>query len=198
MALLSNPNRVVSNAAGDNYPTAYVNLLVKQYWDKPKARAEIKAMAEFYYPLHVAMKRILEAFDVDTAVGDQLSKIVGMPRTARAELIDEEFYRLFVKIKIAKNNFNPAMIGNSSIQDLIAFALSNQAYVLDGYDMTLTLYAFSGVDPAQIALMRELDLLPKPGGVGYKLVALPVGDVFGFAEDPGASGFEVGGFADYI
>lgn len=62
---------------------AYVDLLIKQYWDKPKARADIEALATGWETLRDHIESWRTEFDVDEADGDRLDKIgeiVGMPR----------------------------------------------------------------------------------------------------------------------
>jgi len=62
---------------------AYLDLLIKQYWDKPKARAELTAQVTSWEVLRDHVASWLSEFDLDTASGDRLDKIgaiVGLPR----------------------------------------------------------------------------------------------------------------------
>lgn len=66
-----------------SFTDAYVDLLIKQYWDQPNARAEITALADEWGGTHTLFAAFPEAFDVDVATGDRLDilgRIVGMPR----------------------------------------------------------------------------------------------------------------------
>ena len=61
----------------------YVNLLIKQYWEKPKAKAEITLAAENWQRNFDFYNAFEPAFDLDNAVGvqlDTLGKIVGINR----------------------------------------------------------------------------------------------------------------------
>ena len=61
----------------------YVDLLILQYRDLPKAEATIKALVEPYKNIYDVMAQFETAFDVDLAVGKQLDiigKIVGVNR----------------------------------------------------------------------------------------------------------------------
>lgn len=61
----------------------YEDLLIKQYWEKPQARAEIVAMVSPLVGSVGTFLQFKEAFDLDQAVGDQLDiigKIVGASR----------------------------------------------------------------------------------------------------------------------
>ena len=67
----------------DLLKTDYINFLIKQYWEKPKAKAEITLLAEEWDNIANLIKEYPVAFDLDQATGDQLDKIgkiVGAPR----------------------------------------------------------------------------------------------------------------------
>lgn len=66
-----------------SFVSDYRNLLIKQYWDKPKARAEIEFKAARYEKIFNWLKSFPVEFDVDNAYGDRLDivgKIVGVSR----------------------------------------------------------------------------------------------------------------------
>lgn len=61
----------------------YENLLIKQYWEKPKARAEINLKSSTYKRTFEWLKSFITEFDVDLATGDRLDilgRVVGIPR----------------------------------------------------------------------------------------------------------------------
>lgn len=61
----------------------YTNLLIKQYWEKPKAKAEIELKASTWDKTRAFLASLDDAFDLDLAVGaqlDVLGRIVGIPR----------------------------------------------------------------------------------------------------------------------
>ena len=61
----------------------YTNLLIKQYWEKPKAKSEIQLKSETWETARAFLKSLDDAFDLDLAVGaqlDVLGRIVGIPR----------------------------------------------------------------------------------------------------------------------
>lgn len=60
------------------------NLLIKQYWEKPKARAEIEMLASKWNIARGFLGALDPAFDLDNAVGEQLDvlgRIVGISRS---------------------------------------------------------------------------------------------------------------------
>jgi hypothetical protein len=59
------------------------NLLIKQYWEKPKAKAEIELQASTWDRTREFLAALDAAFDLDNAVGaqlDVLGRIVGISR----------------------------------------------------------------------------------------------------------------------
>lgn len=60
------------------------NLLIKQYWEKPKAKAEIELQASTWDKTRAFLASLDAAFDLDSAVGaqlDVLGRIVGISRS---------------------------------------------------------------------------------------------------------------------
>ncbi len=66
-----------------NFESEYINLLIKQYWEKPKAAAEIEMKASSWRRSFVWLSSFENAFDLDSATGDRLDiigRIVGIGR----------------------------------------------------------------------------------------------------------------------
>jgi len=66
-----------------DYTKEYVNLLIKQYWNKPNASAEIELQAGTWERIANLLRSFPEEFDVDVATGDRLDiigRIVGINR----------------------------------------------------------------------------------------------------------------------
>jgi len=65
------------------FESEYINLLIKQYWEKPKAYAEIAMKASSWRRSFVWLSSFENAFDLDSATGDRLDiigRIVGIGR----------------------------------------------------------------------------------------------------------------------
>lgn len=194
-----------------DFTDAYVNLLIKQYWEKPNARSEIEAQAATWERVSDFLGEFPEQFDLDASTEDRLDiigKIVGLHRN-RPEFTDDDDYRFFLRVKIAKNTASAFMVSDDrqSLQDVIQFAFSGLAYVIDKQNMSLTLYVSPDIDLALLQLILDIDLLPKPQAVRYDVVIQSDPDeTFGFAENPEAKGFadkfdpafEGGLFADKV
>lgn len=66
-----------------DFTDAYVDLLIKQYWDQPNALAEIAAQAATWESIYDVIAAFSTEFDLDQATGDRLDiigKIAGLPR----------------------------------------------------------------------------------------------------------------------
>ena len=107
------------------------------------------------------------------------------------ELNDAD-YRLFIRVKIARNIALPYLVVDDGVgvREAVSVAFGGLAYVVDNLDMTLTLYVDPALDSARVQAVRDLDLLPKPQGVRYGLiVSAPVGGTFGFSNNVNSRGF---------
>lgn len=65
------------------FSTEYVNLLIKQYWEKPNANAEIAMQAGTWERIFDLLSSFESEFDVDFATGDRLDilgRVVGVNR----------------------------------------------------------------------------------------------------------------------
>jgi hypothetical protein len=66
-----------------SFVSEYVNLLIKQYWEKPKANAEIAMKAGAWQKTFNWIDSFSEEFDLDNATGDRIDiigRIVGIRR----------------------------------------------------------------------------------------------------------------------
>lgn len=93
----------------------YTLLLIKQYWEKPKARAEIEMKVSRYKDTADLLKSILTELDVDQAIGaqqDLLGRIVGIRRNVSGVIP-----KIFFGFKEGdytegfSSKFNPARMG---------------------------------------------------------------------------------------
>jgi len=66
-----------------SFESDYVNLLIKQYWEKPKASAEVEFKAGVWRKTFEWIDSFSDEFDLDNATGDRLDiigRIVGINR----------------------------------------------------------------------------------------------------------------------
>ena len=76
-----------------DYTDIYKNLLIKQYWDKANAVAEVELRAGAYERVYQILRDFETAFDLDTATGDRLDKIGKIVGISREDL--EPYFDLF-------------------------------------------------------------------------------------------------------
>jgi len=218
-----------------DFTEQYEKLLITQYYQKDKARAEIKLQASTWQVVYDLLSQFIIEFDLDNATGDRLDKIgkiVGIrrrvpealakiffgfdnninsagfaskfdasrpsapfasrfsPTYTTLELSDPD-YRLFIKAKISKNIASAYMVSDEkpTIQDAVITAFSGQAFVVDNYNMTATLYVSPSFSFDRIRLIQKLDLIPSGMGVGYNIVQAEPGETFGFDSNPNSKGF---------
>lgn len=213
----------------------YTLLLIKQYWEKPRAKAEIELLIRTWKESADLLQSIPLALDVDLSVGaqnDYIGRIVGISRNAPSAIeldffgfdlgantkgfsdktddaresapffnklsspytskqMQDPQYKRFIKAKIAINSTSAFMMSDDyvSVQDAVQAAFNGQAYVVDNQDMTLTLFVSPAVPEAEIRLIQELNLLPKPQGVKYDIVIMEPGGTFGFSNNVNSKGF---------
>lgn len=223
-----------------DYTETYRDLIILQYWDKPKARGEIELLAsegEFIYDF---FRRFETEFDIDQAYGhrlDLIGKIVGVSRIVEngiakkffafagtpngrtfgqgpmfhlfndtgftdTELNDNQM-RFFIRAKVAKNIASAFMVSDDriSLQDTIQVLFRSKAFVVDNYNMTLTLYIDDTFPQEDILLLQAQDLIPNPQGVGYRfIIQYSEEGTFAFAGNPNtqAKTFGQGKFARLV
>lgn len=214
----------------------YTLFLIKQYYEKPKARQTVELFSYEFQQIADVSRSFINWLDIDTATGiwlDIIGNIVQLPRRVPNVLtrsffgfsdnpdsgafgdlaiatvpgapfydanssqygefeMDDETYRLMLKAKIAKNNVAVFMDSDDriSIQDVIEQAFDGNAYAVDNKDMTLTLFVSPSVNKETLRLLIELDLLPTPIAVDWKVIVLaqPT-ETFGFSDNQNSKGF---------
>lgn len=92
-----------------------INLLIKQYWEKPKAKAEIELQASTWETARVFLESLDQAFDLDNAIGaqlDVLGRIVGISRSV-PDVISKVYFGFDLNSdsKGFASKFNPSRIG---------------------------------------------------------------------------------------
>jgi hypothetical protein len=114
--------------------------------------------------------------------------------------LDDEQMRSFIRAKIAKNITSAFMASDDrvTLQQTIMTLFNSNAYVVDNYDMSLTIYIDSEYDIDELQLLNSQDLIPKPQGVRYRdyIITFATEGTFGFSENPNAKTFGMGKFAE--
>lgn len=176
----------------------YLNLLILQYKNKPKAIGHVTTLVtQAFCDL---LPQILErAFDLETAEGVQLDiigKYIGIKRrvntfTGSVTLSDSD-YRILLKVKRATNTIGSSF---AEIQNFIYTNLKGSFFAFDHANMSMSFYINSTQISSDLAqAIVEQGVLPKPMGVSYaSIVYLPsLDNIFGFDDYNFISGSNVG------
>lgn len=152
----------------------YADLLIMQYKGKPKALAHAKLLVEPAI-FDFLPDKIMNAFDIETAIGKQLDvvgKYIGVARTNPGFqypiTLDDDDYRQLIKMKILSNNSGSSL---KEIQDLLQIYFKGQVVIFDNRAMNLSYYMDSAagtLDFAQVVV--TIGILPRPMGVGISSV----------------------------
>jgi len=168
----------------------YADLLIIQYYQKPKAAGTVKAIVK---PLLMDLlpTTVRDSFSLTTgtqAVGDQLDvlgKYIGVVRRGYGfdgdviTLTDADFVQLLL-FSIISNSSGSSF---SEIKNLLWQTFGNKVQVFDFQNMRMSYYIDSDVGSEELVQMLVyLNLLPRPMGVQLaEIVYAPItNDFFGF------------------
>lgn len=183
----------------------YVNLLIKQYHDKDKAKAHIDALITDIVSNALPFD-IRDGFDPETAVGAQLDlidKYVGVGRYYDGEYIDDDVFRFLLLFKVIQNNSDHSL---DEIDDsLYEFfdedvLLSSEGKMHEGFFLDTSVEEIY-----EIALGKGI--IPRPTGVKieYSTIKPASGKVFCISYPDGTypypdlmGGFDEGLFAEML
>jgi len=156
----------------------FLDRVTSQHRIKPKYMAWLEAILNAGADLGVSLSGISDAFTVDNATGEQLDtigEIVGMPRilpmplgaTEAFELSDED-YRRVIRAKIVRNQWDGTI---GTIQETWDGAFDDVGIsVIDNQDMTMEITLTGNLSPIAVELISRGYIVPKPAGVGTKIV----------------------------
>lgn len=144
----------------------YSDLLIAQYFSKPRARNTVAALVST--PEFVEIYRELEdVFDIDNATGDSLDKLgqlIGFSRVYNTNLtLTDSSYRTYLKFKIAKNFCDYTLSGIDAIMRIL---FGNSVVVRDYQTFSIGYIISNSVWTDEIDLInKEEGLLIYPAGV---------------------------------
>lgn len=142
-----------------------------QYRNKPRARATIGRLVDAFN-LNDLFKNILEAYDIDTAIGKQLD-VIGAYQGCKREIagpegiitLDDNSYRILIKLYAVRNNLGASLY---DIEQLLFNFFGTSIRVFDHKNMRLSYYVDTNLivnDNLAYAFLNK-NLLPYPNGVG--------------------------------
>lgn len=188
-----------------NYAEYLSNLLIIQYFNKPKAKATVEAVSKMF-PTDLILA-IRDGFDLETATGKQLdilAKYIGVERgytnsnNQAAMLTDEEF-SLLLRLKIIINTGSATLYG---LETSLYNFFGNGIQVVDNVDAnghhTMSLTYFIRSDWVNVGLAAiQQGCLPHPTGVGVTYSTFTTDPYFGFITYDNQAHPISTGFRDY-
>lgn len=207
---------------------SYVDLLIWQYRNKPKARAHTQLIVDLFTDATKEIISIPELMNIDTATSaalDLCGKRVGQSRVLNdfypieyfafdnienaqafnkgkwyrngnavknTVRLNDEDYRFLIKCRITKN----FQMGNiASVNKALQFIFSD-GVAYDNYDMSLSVLIRSErLSDFKKYVIKNLDILPRPNGVGIGFYLHAKAKSFGFLNGVNVAGFNQGRFA---
>lgn len=188
----------------ENLPIGYyLSLLTSQYALSPKLNALLQVLLQKFDDVSQVLVKMDTALDLDAAVGaqlDMLGTVVAANRTVGFQpsggvspVLDDTTYRLYIKAKIAQNQWNGTL---PSLYPIWATLFpSGKIIIIDNQNMTATITITGAFTSITRDLILNGYIVPRPEGVQYTYVigTLPF---FGFGSSPGfIAGFGEGHWA---
>lgn len=159
------------------------DLVTSEYSEKPNFMSllsllltPVQNVADLNHNMSIMM-------DVNTATGktlDLIGQIVGVSRQLNfqpsggiSSLLDDDYYRIVIKAKIAKNQWDGTKEGLYTIWENLF--PSNPVLIVDGQNMTCSVVVVGLNDSLSRELILADYIVPRPAGVKYN---------FGFTDNP--------------
>ena len=188
-----------------NYAEYLSNLLIIQYFNKPKAKATVEAAAKMF-PTDLILD-VINGFDLETATGEQLdilAKYIGVERgytnsSNQAAMLTDEEFSLLLRLKIIINTGSATLYG---LETSLYNFFGNGIQVVDNVDLyghnTMSLTYFIRDDWANVGLAAiQQNCLPHPTGVGVTYSTFTTDPYFGFVTYDNQTHPISTGFRDY-
>jgi len=183
----------------------YQQLLTSQYQppSSPKLNALLYVLLKKFDDVSQCLVQFDTAFDLDSAVGpqlDALGAVAGADRTVGFQpsdsvspVLDDATYRIYIKAKIAQNQWDGTITSLYAIWKYL-FPVGS-IIIADNQNMTATIFLSGSFTSIIQDLITNGYIVPRPEGVlyTYDFAELPA---FGFDLDNSfVAGFDVGKWA---
>ena len=163
-------------------PTRYSKLLIFQY-QKEKAIKTINLFGLVILQLIEIYKKMIDAFDIETAQGKQLDllgQIIGLERLLNNGVyVNDETYRFFLKLQII---LNYQLNTTYSIQNSLYNYFQDKIAYVDNRNMTAQYIFFEFLNNEIInILVQNKNILPVPAGVNVSyIIKIEEKSIFGY------------------
>lgn len=176
----------------------YSNLLILQYHNKPKAKATIEATTSLLPD--GLIQDVINGFDINTAVGDQLDLLgeyIGLSRDyikdSSVVLLGDDSYRTLLKLKALCNTSD---FSHKSIDESLYEIFGNSVRMDSTGNMDIRYFVkMEGSDLVTAGIQKGV--LPKPMGVKIDYIIDYDVDYFAFCSYDDLDTVYKTGFGDY-
>lgn len=184
----------------------YLDLIPPPNQVQPKFIAWLAANVQYFLDQQTCINAINQAFDVQTAVGNQLDilgQIIGVDRLVNfvpslstdSPVLSDSNYRICLLAQILKNSW----IGNrESVYNFFqTFFPTQPVFIQDNQDMTMIVWCLGMAPGIQQDLVAHGYYVPKPAGVLINYVFAD-GPLLGFDyENQYIAGLDLGNIAQF-
>lgn len=155
----------------------YLESITSEHRGKPKFEAWLCRTLTIVDHAYLFTKSIDSNFDLDNAIGiqlDILGESIGRERTLKFQpqntnpVLNDEYYRLLLKAKVAMNNWDGKIPSIYDIWDNMFDDLGLQ--IQDNQDMSFDAYITGFIDSIRQELIQRGYIVPKPEGVRVNLI----------------------------
>lgn len=155
----------------------YLENITSEHRGKPKFEAWLSSGLTILDHAYLCAKSMDSNFDLDNAIGvqlDVLGQSIGRERTLKFQpkntnpVLDDEYYRLLLKAKVAMNNWDGKIPSIYDIWDNMFDDLGLQ--IQDNQDMSFDAYITGYIDSIKQELIQRGYIVPKPEGVRINLI----------------------------
>lgn len=151
----------------------YLNLVISQHQNQPKFQAWLSAQLMPIDDIATLANVFNSSFDIDLAIGVQLDvvgQILGVQRLVNFQptggvspILDDDTYRLVLKAKILKNQWDGTI---SQMYSLWSLIFKDAIFILqDNKNMTLNVLVLGMSSQIEKDLITNGYIIPRPEGV---------------------------------
>lgn len=161
----------------------YLNLITSEHRDKTKYQAFVRLLLTPIINLQNLHHSMMSMLNLDTSTGKQLDIIGGIlglsrkvnfqPTGGESPILDDDYYRLILKAKVAKNQWDGTKKGLYDLWENLF--PHNPVLLVDRQNMTATVAVVGLTDQLSRDLILHGYIVPKPVGVLYE---------YGFTDRP--------------
>lgn len=113
-------------------------------------------------------------------------------KTTASSILNDDDYRVVIIGQIARNYGDVSEVGVAT--SVLNMTQAEQVLIYHGSPAEFNIYIIGLVSDNIKSILNGSDIIPRAAGVKVNLFFSGDGDIFGFADQPGMKGFDVGHF----